>query len=258
MTTKTSEKLEIVQPGQLRKSLQNAFKAGGNKITDQMIRDSFVDVEQARFGFQASVIRLGTLLLMKKATIRGRGKWGAYLDKVIENGNALPFSQVESIRGLRTYMQTAKQFFLWLDNHQDNENCASIEPGDVAQLTTLPEARLSIVTEALDRFVGGRSLRKMLTEFRYAQQEAVKDEQEEQDILEQDQNGPNPQPTREQLIFNFKEEIFSYLQEADKLVFDGRDPRISMLSKKDIRDLYEYHHTSMLRLKDIFGDFDKE
>lgn len=180
----TSTPVEIVPRNHLSKGLEMALQDIGKELSDQDITDAFTALEEVRKHFQVRCIRLGTLLLMKKAAL-GHGKFMPWLEKM-QIGSPFHFTAVSS-RSCRTYMALAKRFLHLVDTGGFNEQrdgerrleAPDFTARDLVDLPSLPAPRREELTNSLEAFIAGRSLDRMLKDFRTAEKDAVREISEE-------------------------------------------------------------------------------
>jgi hypothetical protein len=189
---------ELVTPGQPSAALVAKLKAFGGHITVPQITTALNVVEVARADFATKAVLLGVMLAAKREWVE-RGRWQVLLAEVWAglkrsgSGAATfvpdPDSDVVKnfTRSLRDYCFLGRQFLADLEQREfprEGRDIASQPPAlaveDVLSLEQLPRETRAAVSAELERFVAGRSLRRMLMDFRRAEcaadQEEIKEE----------------------------------------------------------------------------------
>lgn len=191
-TLSTPTEVTLIQPGQPSAGLVAELKAIGERLTVKQLAHALGGVEAARVGFAVEAIATGILLLAKKASLK-HGEWlplcAAVWAEIGHSGSAaatLGERQNNFTRSLRSYCFVAQHFLADLEqgNFQpeisDQKVAApEVQPTEVLALDTLPEAKRIAVYAAIERFIAGRSLRRMLIDFRRAEGAADQEEIDE-------------------------------------------------------------------------------
>jgi len=175
---------EHIAPGELSNRLATGLKERGKAITDAQITTAIGQVEQARQDFQVQAILTGIMLLAKKSSLK-HGEWSVYLEKVFSKTGARSCFDISQYR---RYMLLAKRF-LWkvetngfldeaVDSDQLNLNATAVQVMDLA-LSDATDESLQPLFDKLSDFVAGRSLRRMLADFRQAEKDAEDEERRE-------------------------------------------------------------------------------
>ncbi|MFA5263217.1 MAG: hypothetical protein WC378_05280 [Opitutaceae bacterium] len=188
--------VEHLQPGQPSSKLVDLLKQAGAQLSDAQLAERFIATEQARGSFCRAAIELGILLLAKKATLKHGQyqKWAAclkaHVEQQAEKGNAFPFSDLNTvIRSVRNYTFLSQHFLADLEQGsfqpETGQQSAAVKlpevsADEVLALETLPEQRRDLVRSRIEAFVAGRSLRRMLSDFRRAENAAEAEEAQEQ------------------------------------------------------------------------------
>ncbi len=142
---------------------------GGRKtFSDKEIAEGFIRADEAKKNFQIECIRTGLMLQVKKSELK-HGQFKPYIEK-LQNGRILPFSI--SYRTARVYMELAKYFNKWLNDK--SESVTLSEEGVMALLSPSSQAR-TVAFGVANNFVDGRSLDRMLKDFRQAEKAAAEE-----------------------------------------------------------------------------------
>lgn len=182
----------VVVPGQPSATILAALKAAGARVTTQHLADAIRHLERARVGFVVEAIATGILLSAKKESI-GHQNWQPFLAEVWANlSNRKRVSELDGAaldnltRSLRGYTFLARHFLADLEQGTFQPEAIdqkvtppAIAPADVLALDTLTADKRTAVYGAIEQFVAGRSLRRMLTDFRRAEHAADQEEVEE-------------------------------------------------------------------------------
>jgi len=192
-------KTELIAPGELSKSLASSLKAHGKTISEQQLADCYSALEESRSEYQTRAILFGIMLLAKKASLK-HGKFKPYLEKLFQNRSALRFSDFDkSYRTIQVYMQLAKRFLWKIETNgfleeviESDQTAPQITARQVLDLAETGNANEDLFIE-LQEFVQGRSLRRMLSDFRQAEKDADADRSDEQQsgTSTQNENGQN-------------------------------------------------------------------
>lgn len=176
---------ELVTPGQPSAATLAKLKAVGAQLTDEQIALAVRRAEELRVGFQVAAIEAGLLLLAKKQTLK-HGEWLPWLEKFTKSKCAAVLHISTGYRSLHVYTQLTQHFLAHLEQGDwpgEERDVAVLPPAisveDALALQTLPEGQRAAVTGAISSFVGGRSLRRMLMDFRRAESAADQEEIEE-------------------------------------------------------------------------------
>lgn len=253
MPTKT----EILAPGQISQALNKRLKESGKLINKDTIAMFHERVEKTRRDFQVNAIMFGMVCLAKKASMK-HGQWRPFLES-LQNGRG---SANLSERSTQVYMQLAKRFLSHLesgsfDKEMHDRRLGRMTVDDFAMVINGGCQGIDELIERMTQFVGERTLDRMLKDFRQAEKDALHEEDGEDtpDAQDEESGDTSPRLDREQLVFNFKEEIFTNLKKADELLHSD-DPRVQLLKKEDLKDLWDYHRTRLHELESKFGKFE--
>jgi len=183
------ESYELIHPGQLSKPLEKALQLRGKELSDAKLSTLISDTEQTRADYQAKAILTGIALLAKKFVTK-HGKWKAYCEKLFENGSTAAILDFEaSYRTIRLYTQLARRFLWKIETDGFAQEVVETDreriPVTAQQITALAVSdseAMDPIFEQLHHFVAGRSLRRMLADFRQAEKDA--DEEDRQAALE--------------------------------------------------------------------------
>mgnify|MGYP003625357968 CR=1 FL=1 len=155
------------------------LKAVGERLTDDQITEAIQHAEKDRVTYQKNAVATGVILLAKRQTF-AHGEWRKYLKGQISSARNLP-----SIASLDVYLHLAKHFLSDLEqsNFQPEEKDQkvtppAVHPDEVLALDKLPPQRRDLVLKEIEHFVAGRSLRRMLMDFRRAESAADQEEAE--------------------------------------------------------------------------------
>lgn len=165
-------------------SLSPALKTAGKALKDADIAEAFNEAEMARKNFATSALVAGLMLLAKRETFpaSGRkcaGKWQSYLEKVLASNSCRSAAAIglmpEAVRTARTYLNLARRLLYQLENrtwempqarnHYTPEQKEALAATDPATLVGQPMS----ARQHIERIVAGRSIRKLLEDFREAQ-----------------------------------------------------------------------------------------
>jgi hypothetical protein len=158
----------------------------GESITLQQLAKTIAALEVARVTFVTDAITAGAWLLAKKQTLK-HGEWQPFCAKIwaeIRKWETVSHLDLHNFtRSLRGYTFLAQHFLADLEQNnfpaetQDVlVNPPAVAPAEVLTLDTLPDERRAAVHNAITFFVAGRSLRRMLTDFRRAEHAADQEE----------------------------------------------------------------------------------
>lgn len=177
---------ELVTPGLPSAAVMAKLKAAGASLDVARIAGAVLHVESQRASFMAEAIRLGVLLLAKKESL-GHGQFQKLAAEIWEaNGNR--GSHLASVhnytRQLRKYCLLAQHFLADLEQGRfqpDGKDAAVTAPEVTADdLLAVDVAQGSpAVYQRIEEWVAGRSLRRMLIDFRRAENAADQEEQAE-------------------------------------------------------------------------------
>ena len=187
------ESYELIHPGQLSKPLETRLKETASTFADEFIAQAFSGLELARSSYQVRAVLTGIVFLAKKHATK-HGKWKPWLETFFEShiANMKRASHLNADSFYRTiacYMQLAKRF-LWkietdgfahevVESDQKRIQCTAVQ---VLELTVQQSPEEHPLFTELHQFVAGRSLRRMLADFRQAEKDA--DEEDRQAALE--------------------------------------------------------------------------
>jgi len=192
MPRHSTSTLEPVIAGQPKAATLAALKAAGPKLSVSQIASSVTATESARADFTVKAIQTGVLLLAKKQVLR-HGEFQVLSSAIWAHmhgvhapeltGNALH----NFARSLRVYMQTAQHFLADLEQGSFQPEIGaqdrSVTPPTVSTDEVLAVATAGktndAVYQAIESFASGRSLRRMLIDFRRAETAAEAEEFQE-------------------------------------------------------------------------------
>lgn len=177
---------ELVTPGQPSAATLARLKAAGDQIDVVRIAAAVQHVEAQRASFMAEAIRLGVLLLAKKESL-GHGQFQKLAAQVWESNRnrGSDLTNVDNYtRQLRKYCLLAQHFLADLEqgSFQPDAKDTPVKAPEVTteELLAVDVAQASpAVYERIEQFVAGRSLRRMLIDFRRAENAADQEEQAE-------------------------------------------------------------------------------
>lgn len=238
----TTNQAEILVAGELSKAFSTRLKEAGKKLSDEQIIKQLNATENGRRDFQFQAIRLGLMLLCKKQATP-HGKWKETAAKCAE---LCTFGNV-GYRSLAVYMQLAKRLFSNLEQGriQFEDTCQVVSINDFELILSKPSTELQ---HRILNFIAGRSLDRMLKDFRQAE----KDSMEEEDASEEADpanNAESEPTTAEQMAFEFVYEYFDTVKRADSML--NGDERISYLGDKEVKQIYDYHQRQLARIKKL-------
>lgn len=185
---------EVVLHGQPSAALLADIKRAGERVTTAHLIEAIGHLEAARVGFVTEAVATGLLLLTKKQTLK-HGQWRSFLAEVWTGvtANAKRVSRLEGpvlhnfVRSLQGYTFLAQHFLADLEQGEFQPEATdqrvappAVTPVEVLALDTLPQEKRVAVYGAIERFVAGRSLRRMLMDFRRAENAADQEEIEEE------------------------------------------------------------------------------
>ena len=178
---------EIINPGQLSKALAGALKTRGKDLSDNQLARMIADTEQTRADYQVKAILTGVALLAKKANTK-HGKWRDYLERILPKNETRFIFGDGAYRMLALYMQIARRFLWKLESDafaaeavESDGSTAPVTATQIADLAASESESLDPVFESLQTFVAGRSLRRMLADFRQAEKDADAEERAGED-----------------------------------------------------------------------------
>lgn len=178
---------EITVAGQPSAALLAELRRIGEKLTVKQLAKSLGHVEAARVGFVVEATATGILLLAKKQTIP-HGGWQPFCAEVWGEikGIGHGASDLDNFtRSLRRYCFLGQHFVADLEQktfQPDGKTRApelQVQPAEVLALDTLPQEKRIAVYGAIERWVAGRSLQRMLMDFRRAENAADQEEIED-------------------------------------------------------------------------------
>ena len=192
-----STALEILHPGQPSVALLAELKALGGRVSASHLANAIIHLEASRVGFVCEAIATGILLCAKKETLAHgeRQKFDAQVWEEVERANRTRASDLSTgaaldnfTRSLRVYRFCAQHFLADLEQNRFQPERTdqkvlppAIKPSEALALDTLPEEKRVAVYGAIEHFVAGRSLRRMLADFRRAESAADEEETDEAD-----------------------------------------------------------------------------
>lgn len=179
--------------GQPSEALLATLKGAGSKITVARMAEAVRHVESTRGNFICEAVATGAMILAKKESLPHgdfqkfeAAVWKEVKGKV-DAASTLTGAELSNFtRSLRVYRFCAQHFLADLEQNRfapDGQDMAvnppAVKPDEVLALDTLPQAKQVAVYGAIERFVAGRSLRRMMTDFRRAEVAADQEEAEE-------------------------------------------------------------------------------
>jgi hypothetical protein len=222
---------EVLHAGQPSSGLVAELRAHGERVTTDHLVKALGHLEAARVGFVSEAIATGILLLAKKQTLK-HGEWQPVCAELWEAANQtnrkrasdLPAGALDNFtRSLRHYCFLAQHFLADLEQgtfQPDGKDAAvalpAVTPVEVLALDTLPQEKRIAVYNAIERFVAGRSLRRMLIDFRRAESAA-----DQEEIDETDRRRKSRKPERPGQM-DFFEDMLRPIQEIELLFDDVR------------------------------------
>ncbi len=181
----------IPMAGQPSAGLLAELKRAGAGLTEDHLAGAIMNLERSRVGFVVEAIALGVLLLAKKEAL-AHGGWQKFQTEVWElasKANRKRASDLTDtardnfVRTLRTYCCLGRHFLSDLEQGRfqpEAKDAAvrppTVTPAEVLALDSLTQDKRLAVLDAIDRFVAGRSLRRMLQDFRRAEEAANTEE----------------------------------------------------------------------------------
>ena len=144
------------------------LQGAGKTFSDREITDGFNRADQAKKNFQIECIRTGLMLQVKKSELK-HGQFKPYIDK-LQKGNAFPFSV--SYDSAKLYMKVAEYFSKWFT---DGSKAIEVSSEGVFSLLSSSNKDRKAAFKVADEFVNGRSLRRMLKDFRQAEKAAAEE-----------------------------------------------------------------------------------
>lgn len=169
--------------------LANSLKTAGRSITDTAVRDLWHHTEAKRGEWVCAAIQLGISLLAKQAAL-GPRKFTPWLREL--SGQRVNQIDGSSMPTFKSYMYLARRYLVALDAGPkiDARHSLAIAVQEHAQLAAqvsdLPAlaADTAKLTPSIQAFVGGRSLRQLLTDLREAEKDADEAESEDSKTLD--------------------------------------------------------------------------
>ena len=227
-----------------------------------------VVVERRRTLYQVDCLLLGIMLLCKQEQL-GNRKFASWFRQNMKGENRVIAARsaainnedgtIISLRTARVYKQLAKRFLSNLEQgkfegeFEDTRACEQALQ-DCENLPSLPEDRRQVLESQLGKFIAGRSLDRMLKDFRQAEKDEVKSNSQE--CSGGEKAGETYLPP-EQLRLGFKEDLFTYFKNAEDMLWSSfADPRISYLRKEDFKELSEYHQAQVSRLRNLIREME--
>lgn len=217
---------EIVHAGQPSAELLSTLKDIGTRISDADIGACYARVEGQRRRFVSDIVRLGVMLLAKKQAL-SHGSWKAWVIQMTKSADSALLSlpavvQEKSLRTCQVYMQVGKHFLADQEqgSFQPEAANAAIEPPacsalDVVLLPSLSEDRQLTVDGAVEHFISGRSLDRMLIDFRRAEHAA-----DQEDLAEESRKRKKKKPEADPSQIDFYQDMLRPLGEIDTLIGD--------------------------------------
>lgn len=191
MSTQTTlATVELVERGQPSAATLARLKKAAGQISDSEIISAVQDAEDARANFGAAAVVAGCYLLAKKQTI-AHGKWLSWLRTL---GDAVTgkcvtryaFAGEKTVRSCQLYTFLAQHFIADCEQNavtgempDEAPMLPAVMPEEVLHLDTIDTRRRQIVHDALKQFVAGRSMRKLASDLRRADNAARMEEAEE-------------------------------------------------------------------------------
>lgn len=179
----TGETTEVLADGQISRGLASALRERGKALSDEYVGRMVADTEQTRADYQVKAILTGVALLAKKSALP-HGQWTGYCRTLAQNGSTAAILTVGAThRSIRIYTQLARRFLSKLETGGfaaetvDASPCpVPVTAGEIADLAVSDEEALDPIFARLREFVGGRSIRRMLADFRQAEKDADPEE----------------------------------------------------------------------------------
>lgn len=221
---------EIIVAGHPSAALVAALRQAGSAVSMKQVADAICRVETARASFVAEAIVTGILLWAKREVLPHgeRQKFEAEVWREVtanrKRVSDLPAASLDNFtRSLRGYRFLAQHFLADLEQGTfapETRDMAVTPPAvsvdDALTLQTLPQERRVAVYGAIERFVGGRSLRRMLMDFRRA--ESASDQEEAEEKRKAESRKRKAEGTGHQL--DFYDDMQRPLEEIERLMED--------------------------------------
>lgn len=209
-------------PGQTSDAFRAKLRQAGARISDEQLLEAYGQIEASRRRFAAESISLGVLFVAKKECL-GHGQWLPWCErfgKLAAPAN-LTVHGGASARTVRVYAAVAQHFLADLEqgSFQPERADEKVQPPaitaeQVLSLDVLPEKKRHEVTTVIEQWIGGRSLQRILIDFRRAEA-ATDQEQIDHDRQRKKKKQPND-PNQ----MDFLEDMLRPVGEIDALMAD--------------------------------------
>jgi hypothetical protein len=189
-TPVTLSPVEVVTPGQPSEATLAKLKTAGARLQDRDIIAAVDRAEANRIAFGSTAILAGALLLSKRLSLK-HGQWLPYLQdlsKIVSSKGAArcQFAEGKAERSMRVYVFLAQHFIADLEQQalrgempDEAAPAPAVTAEEVLLFDHLPQDRRMAIGGALEQFVAGRSLRRMLSDLRRADNAAHQEEAEQ-------------------------------------------------------------------------------
>jgi hypothetical protein len=173
-------------PGQTSDALRVKLRQVGSRITDRDLVEAYGLLEASRRRFAADSVSVGMFFLAKKEAV-GHGKWIPWCEKFakLAHGANLTVAGGTAPRTIRKYALIAEHFLADLeqgcfapDGVDAPVTAPKVTVDQVLSLQILAGKKRHAVVEHIEEWIGGRSLRRMLIDFRRAEHAADQEESE--------------------------------------------------------------------------------
>lgn len=183
---------EHIAPGQLSKALADRLQEQGKSVSKESLVEIIRQTESSRAEYQVRAILTGVILLSKKSSLK-HGQWGPFLEQLFQIGNgvsnlkcAVFDDRTAGQRILNIYMYLAKRFLWKIETNgflneaiESDKSRIACTANQVLELVTQQSPEEAPLFTEITRFVAGRSLRRMLADFRQAEKDAEDEAREE-------------------------------------------------------------------------------
>lgn len=192
-------------PGQPSDALLAKLKQIGGALDDDQIAATWEEVERRRVSFAGAAIICGVVLLAKKESLK-HAQWLPWLEQFggqfagrisVKLAASLHICEQVTPRACRVYTQVGKHFLADLEQGfaPDVRDSAAVAPAvtpvEVLSLADLSVARQGAVVERIEQWIGGRSLRRMLIDFRRAEMAADQEQAQEAELTRKKAGKPD-------------------------------------------------------------------
>lgn len=253
---------ELIKAGELSNALSSRLQEAGKRISEDHLRTQIETVERRRTLFQVDCLILGVMLLAKKQEL-SHGKFLPWFKRNLKMADSAIFNEdgtLISYRTARVYMQLAKRFLHNLEQGKFEGDFADerIRLGSLDRLENLPSLQVTEregLETRLGEFIAGRSLDRMLKDFRQAEKDADNDFADQADSSAASGGDEDQTIPPEQLVLDFIQEWDRHITSAEKLLWDNHmDPRIAHLKRRDYEDLLTRLNDQAARLRNIIKE----